>query len=425
VGYSTSYRETMSPGGNSTWELWRRRTSDKTWVLSDTDQTSYDGIPGYQSKGSESHPWPPKGGLGDVGGPFDLISHTAESVGGGMSIDKNARYTGVSGYDRVRIRANWTLRPYMGVDPTNPTYPTSLKSSDSTLNTLGASAISRCRPTASGVDLSTALGELHREGLPHLSGSQTWRERTLRARDAGSEFLNVEFGWLPLVRDVLSFGSTVRDSRDIVSQYDRDVGRVVRRQYTYPEIRTKSSGVSATSKYPEGLTNLTQLNAWPGFHTGPVYYTSESVKRRWFKGAFIYGGVPGFVPTTPLTEFGARADRLFGISLTPDVLWNLSPWSWAADWFGNVGDVLSTSSDMLSQGLVMRYGYMMENTINKYTYSHEGVSLYGESIRVPPVSLVVETKTRRRANPFGFGILWDGLSPTQVAILTALGISRS
>jgi len=78
-------------------------------------------------------------------------------------------------------------------------------------------------------------------------------------------------------------------------------------------------------------------------------------------------------------------------------------------------------------GLILRYGYIMEHTVHKYTYSLGPVTLFpgADPVPVPDLILVTETKQRQRANPFGFGLKWDDLSPFQLSILTALGISRS
>jgi hypothetical protein len=118
------------------------------------------------------------------------------------------------------------------------------------------------------------------------------------------------------------------------------------------------------------------------------------------------------------------ADKLFNLSLTPDVLWNLTPWSWAIDWASNTGDVLAYIGDVAAQGLVMQYGYFMEHTVQKVEYSLSGVVFHDQPINVPNAKLVTETKSRTRANPFGFGITWDGLSAIQAAILAAIGITR-
>jgi hypothetical protein len=70
---------------------------------------------------------------------------------------------------------------------------------------------------------------------------------------------------------------------------------------------------------------------------------------------------------------------------------------------------------------------MMEHSIKTDIYTFFGKSgIYGRpDLTVPPLRLVTETKKRVPASPFGFGITWDGLSPLQVSILGALGITRS
>jgi len=164
----------------------------------------------------------------------------------------------------------------------------------------------------------------------------------------------------------------------------------------------------------------------PNYPLGTVVRTRETVRRQWFSGAFTYYIPDGLTARSRMSKFAAEADKLFGISLSPDTLWNLAPWTWAIDWFGNAGDVLSTYSDTIQHGLVMRYGYIMEHTIvrDTYTLSSSGLSMRIQDQVVPPISYVTETKLRRKANPFGFGVSWDGLSPKQLSIAAALGLSR-
>jgi hypothetical protein len=123
------------------------------------------------------------------------------------------------------------------------------------------------------------------------------------------------------------------------------------------------------------------------------------------------------------------AKKTLGLSLTPDTVWNLAPWSWAVDWFTNAGDVISNLTDWAVYGLCLRYGYIMEHTIARDTYTYVGGSKGAGFKRTeylpPPIILEVETKIRRKANPFGFGLTWNGLSPIQLAIAAALGITRS
>jgi len=66
----------------------------------------------------------------------------------------------------------------------------------------------------------------------------------------------------------------------------------------------------------------------------------------------------------------------------------------------------------------------MEHTIVKDTYTRDP-SPFKNGAGTGSISLITETKQRVRANPFGFGITWEGLSPFQLSIAAALGISKS
>jgi len=406
----------------------------KAWVRKANLLRKPDQYMGKQITVSESHSWPPQtGGLGDVGGAFYTSRQYAEFLDGHYHLYQPHLSPSGPNVTASRGTCLGALRcPFELVgSPAKPLFPTSAESTDSALNTLGATAISRVRPTGSAVDLSTALGELWRDGLPHRSSIRTWKERTDIARKAGSEYLNLQFGWRPLVSDITNFGKAALKSRDILDQYERDAGRVVRRSYTFSDIVTAGTEVVlSTNKFPDSHLGfagpLVPDLDYSGGITGGKWtkQTTTSVKR-WFSGAFVYGGPNGVLPDGSLRDTVAEADKLFGLSLTPDVLWNLTPWSWAIDWFTNTGDVLKTASDMISQGLVMQYGYMMEHSIAVTTYTLVGAKYNDYTFPSCSVRMVNETKKRIRANPFGFGLTWDGLSPFQISILAALGITRT
>jgi hypothetical protein len=114
-----------------------------------------------------------------------------------------------------------------------------------------------------------------------------------------------------------------------------------------------------------------------------------------------------------------------GADPSPETIWNLAPWSWALDWFSNTGSVVQNISSFQSDGHVLAYGYMMEHSSSTDTYSLDGCTLTnGQPLEIPVFTLTTEVKKRRKANPYGFGVRWDGLSAFQYSILAALGITR-
>jgi len=373
-------------------------------------------IQGKQITVSEGHPFASqKGSGGALGGEFFTQKNYVEASNASGTVFKHKDiFPGV-----------WRETTYSGpIYPCNPNsvggFPPQSISSNSELDAWGAKAIANCKPTNSVADASTFLGELHREALPHLIGSQTWKARTLTTRNAGHEYLNVVFGWLPLVHDIRSFANAVHRSNTVLEQYERDAGGVVRRKYHFPTKTSTVESVIQVGAVPYGPNTTDAYST----DVGDLVRTRETVQERWFSGAFTYHLPNGNDYRSGMIRDALRAKKLLGIIPTPSTLWNLAPWSWATDWFLNTGDVISNLTDWATDGLVMRYGYMMEHTIVRDTYTLTKPGLSSPGVRVQPLTLVTETKMRRKANPFGFGLTWSGLSPRQTAIAVALGLTR-
>jgi len=280
-------------------------------------------------------------------------------------------------------------------------------SSDSQLNAFGATAIARTEPTAPAFDLSVALGELMREGIPVAPGAQV-RDKVKLAKASGSEYLNIEFGWLPLVRSVNEFASVVEQSDEIMRSYQEHANIPIKRSYEWPEI--------SESKFTP--CNFSSEHTDPGFFTGGGRFQTVKQKR-WFEASYIYYLPVGSSQDAKMRRLASYARKLYGIDMSPEVLWNLAPWSWAVDWFSNTGDVLHNISAMGQDGMVLRYGHIMEHTVRE-------TSDYGVHPKAGGMHHVLteEWKTRRPSTPFGFGVSFSSLSAKQIAIISALGLTR-
>lgn len=413
-----STTENFGKGTVSTTERYIAGPS-KGLVVKSSSSASWGSLKGTQTTVSEGHPFKSRrtGDPGDVGGEFYTTRQYVLRKPG-----------------RTQLHVEWNNPPYSvvtdvydgptaPVDPSTLTYPPTLESTTSALNKSGATAIARCKPTNSVADASVFLGELLKDGLPALAGHRTWKARTRRAQEAAGEYLNVQFGWRPLVNDVRNFSYAVTHAHNVLSQYERDNGKVVRRTYRFPVQRSTTDTVWKTNARMVLQPDASSFYA--GTPAGTVIRTRETVRNQWFSGAFTYHMPTGSDARSAMGRHALEAKKLLGISLTPDTLWNLAPWSWTVDWFSNTGDVISNISDWATDGLVMRYGYMMEHTIVKDSYRLVFSSGVAPTKSDAPLVLVTETKIRKRANPFGFGLTWNGLSTVQLAILGALGISRS
>jgi hypothetical protein len=388
-------------------------------------------IVGTQKTVSEGHPWTNEGYKGeDIGGPFwTMKQEFGDNRGLTVNMSPMYSFKGTSGTGRVYQE----LGPLYAVPPNATTgpyrWPDASFSDEVNLAAYGTKAIALCKPTNSVADLSTALGELFREGLPSMIGAAAWQTRLRDIRASGDEYLNIQFGWLPLVSDIRKAAIPVREARKILAQYERDAGRLVRRRFEFPlqvEVGPVEQLGTAVEPYMPNRS-LTSLfyTTWPLTSSqGVLTRVRTTTTKRWFSGAFTYYLPSGYDSRSVVDRAALAADRIYGLSVTPETLWNLAPWSWAVDWFTNIGDVISNVSDFINDGLLLRYGYIMETIKVSDTYTLANVPLKDRG----PVNLTMvkstTVKQRLPATPFGFGLTFDGLSTKQKAILTALGITR-
>lgn len=403
----------------------------QTWVGYPGGKLEYKGqIPNYkgtQITVSEGHPFQGRRkATGDIGGDF----FTQRSYPVLNRPDQAAKR--VTKFSDGTTHTTQFTGAVFPVQPESVSYPPPMNSSNAELNAWGAKAIARCKPTNSVADVSVAIAEIMREALPSMLGIHTWKARNRKIDDdlrkAGKplsqDYLNLQFGWKPLVSEIRSVADALSRAEDILSQYERDSGRMVRRKYHFP---TSGSRSETTTNFGVGaFYGPSSSDLSDATYRGDLVRVREKTQRRWFSGAFTYYLPSGYDSRSAMARNALMAKKLLGTTPTPDTLWNLAPWSWAIDWFTNTGDVISNLTDWAYDGLLMRYGYIMEHTYVRDTYTLvRGTGLIDRSVSVPPFSLVTETKIRRRANPFGFGLTWDGLSPFQLSIAAALGLTRS
>lgn len=413
----TRSRDFFTPLGVG--QSWTEIRFDSGFVYrSDVTETQFPTIRGTQFTTSQGHAWASRStkGQSDIGGPFSTTKSEFKASKGAQNIEHVDYTTDKGGYGKTFYSG-----PVLPMNPSGTQYAENIQTSDDDLDELGATAIARCKPTNSVADLSTFLGETLHDGFPAVVGARSWKARLFRLRQVGDEFLNVEFGWQPLISDMKKFRDAVLHTQSVLRQYERDAGKVVRRKYHFPIGKDKQSFLVAQNVYPYGPTNGAIQEM---FGLGNVRCTVETERTAWFSGAFTYQLPSGYDSRKGLDRVALVANKIFGAKLTPEVLWNLTPWSWAIDWFTNTGDILSNVSSWASDGLVLRYGYIMETTVVSRTYTFEPHGGVNPQARVGSFSLVTTTKVRRQANPFGFGVRWDGLSPIQAAIAAALGLSR-
>lgn len=289
----------------------------------------------------------------------------------------------------------------------------------------GATGWNKFRPTKPAVDLGQFLGEI--KEVPHML-SQTargfhdlWKSlgghpRLFMPKSVANHWLNTQFGWLPFLRDVSSFIKVTNDLDKHVKQLARDNGQWVKR----------GGSVTKSEESEVVLDNPTMCGLWPALDTyfysgapyGSQFATRKTSQTVWFEGRFRY-----WIPNIGDSPMNWRSLlKIYGLTPSPSLVWELTPWSWLVDWCTNAGDVVANLTSMWLDNLAAKYAYIMGTTTQSVSYTGKANLLSGPVIG--NWSCDVTRKMRVPASPFGFGLTGGDFSARQWSILLALGISR-
>lgn len=306
----------------------------------------------------------------------------------------------------------------------------------------GTYAISKTIPTLPVAGLAAFLGELH-EGLPRLIGHSTlFRERAHAFHGLGGEYLNIEFGWKPFVSDVKKFAKAFKNANRILQQYRRDSGKTVHRSWKFKPMREVKVypefifgyGTNAPNlvlKLPSdntiyGTFSAPEINSFMVYGRSASAHASSVLTQKYhFSGAYSYLLSEDDSFFGRMERYVQLADKLLGVRITPDVLWELTPWSWLADWEVNIGVNITNMTALGRDNLALRWGYLMRTTqFNHYTSTSVFPSYGGFEGSIHSTWRITK-KERIRSTPFGFALNSADFTNRQWAILGALGMTRS
>lgn len=297
---------------------------------------------------------------------------------------------------------------------------TNAKSSLGDVSSLGAGAYQQFSPVKPRVELGQFIAEFAE--IPRMLAStaktfhKTWksmggRSRSLAPKDVANEWLNTQFGWVP-------FLSTIRDFYGTTVKLDNHLKRLKKYngKWQRREGRVRQTLASETLYNGSGYIFFTMSSAFGAKpHCIAVQETHQDV---WFTGKYRY-----YIPELEKSAWPkAVIARLYGLDISPSLLWELTPWSWLIDWYANVGSVLKNWNDNQDYDLVTKYAYIMGTTrkVNRVSchISTNGGSLSDEW------EFFGTRKQRVGATPYGFGVQFNDLSTWQISILSALGLSK-
>jgi hypothetical protein len=323
--------------------------------------------------------------------------------------------------------------------------------SEVSLRAIASNHISEMNPFGSKASVLSTLLELARGDIPGLLTSLR-RHFTLiqgmkaaGVRDAasalGSEYLNNVFGWSPIIRDVdksikilLALDQMLfpeDDTRRTVRRVVSLRGGIIDNHAFQCYAGSPLAGIVTTNPGPP--YRMTSASGAYGYASAPypngTFNGSASVLEElsvWTTARFATAARPSATNNSHLD----RAIDLLGLELTPEVLWELTPWSWLIDWFSNMGTVIGNLSTLGLSNTILNYAYSTARIKSSSSVSGRPVIVpSGAGIRSFTGHVIssrtIDAKVRLAASPFGFDVTLGSLNAGQWAILTALGLARS
>lgn len=385
----------------------------------------------------ELHPGPPY----KTGGPFDNFKAKDPSLlplqnkGHYECIypDFQAKYNGVD-YSNVWPKYWYT---YDGGFPTSHGPLASLatlrdeKSSAWTsagcidVSSYGPAGWKKFQPIKPVIDVGTSAYELRElprmlkttaTGFVNLWKSMGGHPTKMGPKELANQWLNFNFGWRPFLGDLAKLFSF---QKKLAAKYQYLVnanGKWKKRGGKVATIESSSvTNYTSSGHYPYGLSS-----AWTSYGYARDYARVYDTRKTevWFEGAFRF-----WIPNLEPYDLWAK-DYIhhLGLNISPSLVYNLTPWTWLIDWFTNLGDVIDNYSSTGSGQYAASYAYIMGHT--QRIKRVESMLPFGGNDLYATWEFPLERKQRVAANPFGFGLNWNQLTPVQWSILGALGLTR-
>jgi hypothetical protein len=251
---------------------------------------------------------------------------------------------------------------------------------------------------------------------------------SMAPKKVADHFLNHEFGWAPFLSDLGKFYTAYQNTANYMSQmaHGNDRWKVYRR--TLSDVKQVTKLASGTGQLSEPrLAPSTYFRpgvsaTWELFEEVSTIVTSSG-QFKWYKPEFEIDGNQNFVHNSAFDRIG-RQMTMYGLRISPSNVWRATPWTWLIDWGFNVGRNIDRIQETLLDGVVAKYLYLMHHKVRTLVLYESLPFAQGD------VKLVwrryIDVKQRKEADsPYGFDSPWDSLSPMRLAILAALGLSRS
>lgn len=299
-------------------------------------------------------------------------------------------------------------------------------------------------PAQSEVDLFLFLAEL--KDFPRMLQLANYVPK--QGKEAGGSFLNYAFGIAPTVSDVRALAATIGGSIPLLERFRRGARRQLRRRRSSVLYEDNTAGVSWLRPFgADRQTNIDGVDLRYGYIVpGSSAGYDDTIEARIFRSTRksrvlrTFATYEYFIPEptgfgSRLQEYQKSAEQLVGSGLSAGALYDLTPFSWLADYFIDIGGLIRYQQVVASNSVVAsKIGHVVEDRVH-----HEiGVSELRiadgatnrwrtENLRLlksDSATLDYKMSRRRKGSPYSISPTWS-LTKQQWGILGALGFALS
>jgi len=313
------------------------------------------------------------------------------------------------------------------------TYTLDQKVSDLSFQKQVSDVFANSSPDAQDASLLVSAIELLRGDVPSILKNfrKYWDEGQSLAKTLGSEYLNVSFGWTPLMNELAG-----------VIKHFMTLDRLLYYDSTRRHRGWDGPSVSSTTAVANAIVCSTQSS-------NMLSYTADQNTQ--LENGAISGSVNDYVlwsqdyrlsarfagiarPSRSANYFNEKALAVLenlGIVNDPDLIWELTPFSWLADWAINIGSGMENATyySPSNGGRSIDYAYVSTKTVSvrerQVLNLNPQPSTTIQRIHKGKSSITTVQTDRRRVSPFGIGVDLSGLTSGQFGILVALGLAKS
>lgn len=204
----------------------------------------------------------------------------------------------------------------------------------------------RLNPSRPSVELGVTLAEL--VGLPLALSKMGSKLAKAQAKDPtrsvnwaaispenpGSAYLALRYGWEPLIKEI-------RKMMRLVDGIEKKLDK-------YRRLQEKGLLRASSKKFPETYVHNAKHSFRDAYGTLWEASTTRVVKR-WC--TLYYKPDTGTLMNTDRSSLLAARRAAYGLNIDGSTMWQIMPWSWLVDWFGNYGDYIDSHRNTIGAKL--------------------------------------------------------------------------